>query len=128
MSFGEILKQPSSEGKEKHTPVIEIDTCGADKPNLVRVIVGKDVPHPNTIEHHIAWIELYGVKENGQVIFIGRSEFAPSYAQPNARFFCDVSQFKAFHALEYCNIHGVWENSLVVPKTAGGCACCGGVC
>lgn len=36
--------------------------------DVVRVVVGKAVPHPNTVEHHIEWIELYGVKKDGQVV------------------------------------------------------------
>jgi len=31
--------------------------------DIVRVVVGHEVPHPNTPEHHISWIELYGVKK-----------------------------------------------------------------
>ena len=59
MKFGDILKGEEAEGKEKHVPVIEIDKGrGKEGVDIVRVIVGKDVPHPNTMEHHICWIEL----------------------------------------------------------------------
>jgi len=126
MKFGEILKGADKEGKEKHVPIIELDKCDSEVPNVVRVIVGKEVPHPNTVEHHIAWIELYGIKKEGQVIFLGRAEFAPSFTKPNARFYVNVADFKEFIALEYCNIHGVWENTLAVEQSAGGnCCCCG---
>jgi superoxide reductase len=106
MQFGDVLKNPEAEGKEKHVPVIELDK-GA---NTIRVVVGKEVAHPNTIEHHIAWAELYGVKQDGQVIDIGRASFAPSYTSPNVVFSVPIDQFKAFCALSYCNIHGVWQN------------------
>jgi superoxide reductase len=56
------------------------------------------------------WIELYGVKKNGQVVNLGRAAFAAGYTNPNARFQVPVEEFKALCALEYCNIHGVWEN------------------
>ena len=82
--------------------------------DIVRVIVGKGTPHPNTVEHHIGWVELYGVKKDGQVINLGRAAFAPVYTAPNVRFQVSVEEFKAFHALAYCNIHGVWENSVEV--------------
>lgn len=106
MKFGDILKDARAEGKEKHVPEIEVEG------DVVRVIVGKEVPHPNTVEHHIAWIELYGVKKNGQVIDIGRATFAPAYTSPSAEFRVPLGDFKALCALEYCNIHGVWENCI----------------
>ncbi|MBN1900690.1 class II SORL domain-containing protein [Candidatus Sumerlaeota bacterium] len=114
MSFAKILKGADKEGKEKHVPVIEIDKDSSEEPNIVRVIVGKEVPHPNTVEHHIVWIELYGVKKGGQVICLGRVDLAPVYSKPDVRFFVPVSEFSSFHALEYCNIHGVWESALEV--------------
>jgi superoxide reductase len=45
MKFGDILKGEDAEGKEKHVPVIEIDKGrGKEGVDIVRVIVGKDVP------------------------------------------------------------------------------------
>ena len=107
MKFGDILKSAEQEGREKHVPVIE--TNGT---NTVTVIVGKEVPHPNTIEHHIEWIELFGVKPDDQVISLGRANFEPVYASPAVTFNVKVNEFKAFCALEYCNIHGVWQNCI----------------
>jgi len=113
MKFGDILKSPDAEGKEKHVPVIEIDKGkGEGGADIVRIIVGKEVPHPNTTEHHIVWIELFGVKQDGQVINLGKSDFAPGYTSPNVRFQVPVAEFKAFCAVSYCNIHGVWENCI----------------
>ena len=54
------------------------------------------------------------VKQDGQVINLGRATFAPTYTSPNVRFQVPVAEFKAFCALAYCNIHGVWENCLEV--------------
>ena len=115
MKFGDILKGKEAEGKEKHVPIIEVGKGkGEAGTDIVHVVVGKELPHPNTVEHHIAWIELYGVKKDGQVIDLGRSAFAPSYTTPNVRFQVPVEQFKAFCAVSYCNIHGVWENFLEI--------------
>jgi len=115
MQFQEVLKSAESEGKEKHVPVIEISRgkgeAGAD---IVHVVVGKEIPHPNTVEHHIGWIELFGVKKDGQVIDLGRAAFAPIYTKPNVRFQVPVAEFKAFCALAYCNIHGLWQNCLEI--------------
>jgi superoxide reductase len=110
MKFADILKGPETEGKEKHVPVIEVGEHGGAE--MVHVITGKETPHPNTTEHHIAWIELYGIKKDGQVINLGRSAFAPVYTSPTGWFRVPVTEFKAFCALSYCNIHGLWSNYL----------------
>ena len=114
MSFFEIIKAEIDEGNEKHIPHIEIDRGHKMEMDIIRVVVGHEVLHPNTIEHHIAWIELYGVKKDkDQVIHLGRAAWAPVYSNPNVRFQINhIGDFKTFHALAYCNIHGLWENSL----------------
>ncbi len=115
MNFGDLLKGAEAEGKEKHVPVIEIGKGrGRENVDVVRVVVGKDVSHPNTMEHHIAWIELYGVKKEGQLVCLGRAAFAAGYANPNAMFQVPVGDFKVFCAIAYCNIHGVWQNCIEV--------------
>jgi len=69
MKFGDIVKSMGTEGTEKHVPVIEIGKGrGREDVDVVRIVVGRDVPHPNTPEHHIAWVELYGMRNDGQVI------------------------------------------------------------
>jgi len=115
MEFGDLLKGVEAEGKEKHVPYIEVGKGrGREDVDVVRVVVGKEVPHPNTVEHHIEWIELYGVKKDGQVVDLSRADFAPTYTNPNVRFQVPVTEFKAFCALAYCNIHGVWANCIEV--------------
>jgi superoxide reductase len=56
--------------------------------------------------------ELVGVKKDGQVVDLGRAAFAAGYTNPNVRFHVPVPEFKAFCALAYCNIHGLWQNSI----------------
>jgi len=95
-------------GKREACPVIEIGKGkGEGGADIVHVVVGRETPHPNTVEHHIDWIELFGVKKDGQVINLGQAAFAPSYTNPNVRFQVPVAEFKAFCTLAYCNIHGV---------------------
>ena len=57
MTFEELIKKADWKN-EKHVPTIDIVE---KKPGLVTIkaTVGKEIPHPNTTEHHIAWIELY---------------------------------------------------------------------
>jgi len=116
MKFSEIIRSGEAEGREKHVPTITIDKGHKEDVDIVRVVVGHEEPHPNTVEHHIAWIELYGVKKDtDQVISLGRATWAPLYSNPNVRFQINqIGDFKAFHALVYCNIHGLWANSLEV--------------
>ncbi len=116
MSFAEILKGADVEGKEKHVPTIElIKEHGSDKLDLVHIIVGKETPHPNTTEHHIAWLETFGVKkDNGQVVYLGRAEFGPSFTNPNISFHVQFDQFKSIYALSYCNLHGLWQSCIDV--------------
>ncbi len=116
MDFQNLVKGKENEGKEKHVPVIEIiREHGEEQLDMVRVIVGKDVPHPNTVEHHIAWIELYGVMKDGQVVNIGKVDLTPVYTKPDMGFRINgIDDFKAFCALEYCNVHGVWQNCIEV--------------
>jgi superoxide reductase len=118
MNLGELIKTQQDEEKEKHVPHIEIDKGHKSGQDIVRVVVGHEVPHPNTVEHHIAWIELYGVKKgNNQVINLGRAAWAPVYSNPNVRFQINqIRDFKSFHALAYCNIDGVWSESVEFQK------------
>ncbi|WNY24950.1 class II SORL domain-containing protein [Methanolapillus millepedarum] len=114
MDFTTLFKAPESEGKEKHVPIIEIlKNHGGKNETLVLVTVGKEVPHPNTIEHHIVWIELFGIKKDtNQVICLGHQNFAPTFTEPTSKFKVKIDDFKALGALAYCNIHGVWKNTL----------------
>lgn len=70
------LLQTADWKKEKHVPVIEVlkwDNGVVE----VKVSVGKEIPHPNTTEHHIAWIELIFHPEGEKFPYVvGRTEFA----------------------------------------------------
>jgi superoxide reductase len=116
MDFSQLIKAEKDEGKEIHVPRITVDKGHREGKDIVRVVVGHEAPHPNTSEHHIAWIELYGVKkDNNQVLNLGRAAWAPVYSNPNVRFQINqIEAFKSFHAVAYCNIHGLWESSLEV--------------
>ena len=110
---------------EKHVPVIECaDKVAADKEFEIRVSIGKEVAHPNTTEHHIRWIELYfcpeGAKYTSQV---GHFEFTlhgesvdgpnqgPAYTSHTVTAYMKTKKAGCLHALSYCNIHGLWENT-----------------
>ena len=60
---------------EKHVPVIEAPaTAKVGEYFNVTVTVGKEIPHPNTTEHHMAWIAVHFVPADGKVFVSGLSE------------------------------------------------------
>jgi len=111
MKLGELIKGGAQEGKEKHVPVIELVTCKECGDKAVKITVGKEVPHPNTIEHHIKWISLFGVK-NGIAIHIASFDLGPTYGSPTVMAHVNLEGLTELVAIEYCNIHGLWESSL----------------
>ena len=115
MRLGELIKTAAEEGKEKHVPVIELMDCpeAGCTGKLVKVTVGKEVPHPNTVEHHIKWITLFGVK-GGVAVHIATFDLGPTYGAPEVTLHVNLEGFSELIALEYCNIHGLWESSLAL--------------
>ena len=75
--------------KEKHTPEIEAPASAKpDEAFLVTVTVGKGVPHPNLVEHHIRWIRVF-VEEEGRShnpVHVATYEIGPTYAEPRVTF------------------------------------------
>ena len=60
MTQAKDLVQTADWKTEKHVPAIEVkDTVKKGEVVSVSVTVGKEIPHPNTTEHHIAWISVY---------------------------------------------------------------------
>jgi len=110
---------------EKHVPVIEAPQK-AKKGELVSisVTVGKEIPHPNTTEHHIGWIAVYFLPAQEKFPYqIGNFEFSAHGAStqgPNtSTVFTHPAVTCVFKsdkpgtvlAVSYCNIHGLWEGS-----------------
>ena len=103
---------------EKHVPVIDCpDTVPAGEPFQISVTVGKEIAHPNTIEHHINWIEVYFNPEGGKFAYdVGRFEFnvhgeADILTAPTVSATITLSKPGTLHAVSHCNIHGLWESS-----------------
>ncbi len=113
MKLGELIKGADQEGKEKHVPVIKLVDCPECGEKVVKIIVGEEVPHPNTIEHHIKWIELFGVKA-GLAVHIASFDLGPTYGVPTVVTHANLDDFSELIAIEYCNIHGLWEGGLAL--------------
>ena len=110
--------------KEKHVPVIDCpDAVEAGKPVAVTVAVGKEVPHPNTPGHFIAWAALHFVPAGAKMsIELARADFSAhgagtadgaEPAVPTAPTMVAVftpTVPGTLYATAYCNIHGLWES------------------
>ncbi len=113
---------------EKHAPVIEVpDDVKAGEDFQVKVSLGKAVAHPNTTEHHIAWISVYFQPEGAPVPYqVGHFEFTahgesaagpnqgPLYTAPSAVITIKTDKSGTLQAVSFCNIHGLWENMAAV--------------
>ena len=111
MKLGDLIKGGAQEGKEKHVPTIELVECKECGGRGVKVTVGKEVAHPNTVEHHIKWIALFGVK-GGLAVHVATFDLGPTFGHPKVAAHMETKDFAELIAVAYCNIHGLWENSL----------------
>lgn len=111
--------------KEKHVPVIEAPSAAkVDEAVRIKCSVGKEIAHPNTTEHHIAWMELYFQPDGEKFPYlVGRTEFAAHgastngpntssvFAPPDCVFAMRTAKPGKLVALSYCNIHGLWSST-----------------
>ena len=125
MSSIKDLLQSADWKAEKHVPVIEAqEKIKKGQALEITVTVGKQIAHPNTTEHHIAWIAVYflpkGEKFPYQVAKIefsshGASTQGPNtstiFSDPTAKCYLKTEKSGSIFASSYCNIHGLWENS-----------------
>ena len=123
-SIGKKL-QTADWKSEKHVPVIECpDKVKMGEWAKVTITVGKDIPHPNTTEHHIRWIRAYFVPDGEKfAVDLGNFEFnahgesvkganqGPAYTHSAATFHFKTSAKGTLNVVSYCNIHGLWESS-----------------
>ena len=113
---------------EKHVPVIECAaTAKAGEAVAISVTVGKEIAHPNTTNHHIAWIALHFAPAGAKVsIEIGRCEFSahgassegpdkgPAYTDSTLSIRAKFAVSGTLYATAYCNIHGLWASEKAV--------------
>ena len=104
---------------EKHVPELEYKELGEGKYE-VTAFVGKEIAHPNNLEHHISWIKVFFVPQGAKLpVEVANYNFSAHgegeiLTTPKA-----IGEFKSdkkgtLFALSYCNIHGLWENSLEI--------------
>lgn len=111
--------------KEKHVPVIDApESVKKGEFFSIKVEIGKEIPHPNTTEHHIRWIEVYFLPEGetfpceiGKLQFTahGESTKGPDtstvYTHSAGSINFKTEKSGTIFAISYCNIHGLWQSS-----------------
>ncbi len=119
------LFQSADWKKEKHVPVIEIrERANGEGPVSIGVTVGKEIPHPNTTEHHIDWIEVYFLPDGDKFpYFLGKADIGAHgasargpntstvYTDPVMECVFRTEKSGTVIANSYCNIHGLWTAS-----------------
>lgn len=107
---------------EKHVPVIKVKKVEDGQAKVI-VKVGEEIPHPNTTNHHIRWINLFFLPEGekfpleiGYCTYDhhGESPEGPDkstiYSEPVAIFVFKTEKSGTLLATAYCNIHGLWKS------------------
>ena len=97
---------PEEIGKRKHTPVIEApEKVKKDEWFDVKVIVGKDIAHPNTKEHWIQYIALWS-----DAFLMAKDDLEPEKAASEVVFKIKLDKTTTLSAHGYCNLHGLWHS------------------
>lgn len=114
--LADTIYSPDQEGKEKHVPAIDAPKKVKKGERFqVTVHVGKETPHPNTMEHHIEFVQLYAKPPGPHpVINVAQATFGPTFGEPIVTFTVMLQQSADLIALEHCNLHGLWDNSVRV--------------
>ena len=114
-AFGRLIYTPETAAGEaiskveSHTPKIEAPaSVKIGEPFELTVTVG---PHPNTVEHSIRRIEVYFFEEGRPFnpVHLTTTALTPMYTEPYIRLKIKLSKSGTIHAIEYCNLHGLWE-------------------
>ncbi len=92
MVFKKPFKKESSEGGEKHLPVVTREE------NMLTVEIGSQ-PHPMEEDHYIEWVEVI----SGPTV---HRRYLKAGMEPKTSFVCRKETAKV---RIYCNKHGLWE-------------------
>jgi len=103
---------PEPEGKRKHTPVVEAPNK-VEKGEWfeVKVVVGKDIAHPNTKGHWIQCVSLWAGDFK-----VARAELEPERAASEVVFKVKLEETATLTAFAYCNLHGLWQSEPVTVE------------
>ncbi|NLB40775.1 MAG: superoxide reductase [Clostridiales bacterium] len=117
-SLGKFLQSGDWKG-EKHVPIIHVpEKVKADEAFELKVSIGDAIKHPNTLEHYIAWFKVFYVEEGGKFpVEVANFNFtahgeAGAFTEPVGLTLVKLNKSGKLYAISYCNIHGLWENSV----------------
>lgn len=102
---------------DKHSPVIICsESAQRGVPFNVKVQIGKTVKHPNAVDHHYQYIQLWNLETLISEIKLQRASFGddPVHIEVQFNFIPKVSL--RLTALAYCNKHGLWKSEEVFVK------------
>ena len=125
MTTARDMVQSADWKTEKHVPAIDAaDTLKKGETLDISVTVGKEIAHPNTTEHYIAWIAVYFMAEGEKFPYqIAHTELyshgasvqgankSGVYTQPSVKLSLKSEKSGSIIAISYCNIHGLWEST-----------------
>ncbi|WP_138160330.1 desulfoferrodoxin family protein [Peptoniphilus catoniae] len=109
------LVQSGDWKNEKHVPALHVEQKDGELSIVAQV--GEEIEHPNTLEHHIAWIKVFFQPEGFKFpIEVGSYEFSAHgeeevFSKPYVKAQIKTDKKGVVYAMSYCNIHGLWENS-----------------
>jgi cupin fold WbuC family metalloprotein len=116
---------------EKHAPSIGApEEAFAGRPVTVTASIGAALAHPNTPQHHIAWMSLYFLPDGAKLpIQLAHAEFTahaesmtgepgPALTQPRMAAEVQLSKGGTLMAMAYCNLHGLWQSSKAIRVAA----------
>ncbi|MBU0651025.1 Neelaredoxin [bacterium] len=109
MKLSEYIKTGQEEGKEKHVPFISVKECKTCGELNVTVKVGETIFHPSTPEHHILYIDLYGITKENKLVSLTKFDLGKENTVPYVVTHVKKGVFKSVIAMSLCNIHGMWE-------------------
>ena len=122
--MAELILQTADWKAEKHVPVIDApEKISKGESVKVKVVVGKEIPHPNTAEHHIKSIEVYYLIPEEKFPFqVARFEFnthgestqgpntSTVYSEPKVTASFKAGRSGRILVTSFCNIHGIWKS------------------
>ncbi|NLV81989.1 MAG: Neelaredoxin [Synergistaceae bacterium] len=110
---------------EKHIPVLSMPAkVKAGELFEIKADIGKVIPHPNTPDHFISWIQFFYKPADGKfLVDLGKCYFAshseslkpevPGIAstEPFCSMKVKLAKSGTIFAVSYCKGHGLWETS-----------------
>ncbi len=106
------MKYPTNPTKAelKHTPEINLGDTDPKGFTKIEITVGsKGIIHPTKKDHWIDYLELY---KDG--VLVGHLNIEPGMARGFSGFRVNLDGVKSLKAVIGCNIHGIWENTLML--------------